>query len=91
MFFNFHYYVLDNISETIIGQFYAKSERMAKKMMEGFDFKKANLDPKDVTLVMQNSPISCYETYDEIMKSDLFSEVDFVQMDFDFDGEEHDA
>lgn len=68
MIFNYVYYVVDKVSETVIGSFFAKSEAMANKMMKGFDFKKANLDPDDVEVYRDPLKIRAYETYSEVMK-----------------------
>ena len=87
MFYNFVYYVLDKVSETIIGSFPAKSEALANKIMKGFDFKKANLDPADVEVYRDPKSVRVYETYSEVMKdlgvtANLFN---FQQNLFDFE------
>ena len=87
MIFTYVYYVVDKVSETIIGSFFAKSEAMASKMMKGFDFKKANLDPDDVEVYRDPLKVRSYETYSEVMKdlgvkANLFN---FHQELFDFE------
>lgn len=63
------YYLLDNVSETIIGNFFAKNDRMAEKVLDQFDFEKAHLDREDVSLFIDERQIFLYETYDEVVKS----------------------
>jgi len=65
----YNYYVLDDVSETILGTFVAKSEAMACRIMKGFDFKKANLTPDDITVYRDPCGFEVYETYDAVNSS----------------------
>lgn len=78
MYYNKIYYVLDTISETIIGSFYAKSDRMAKKMMDTFDFNKANLSRDDVLVIPDPKTVPICETFYEVVNNDWPS-FDFSQ------------
>ena len=84
--YTFRYYVLDTVSETIIGSFFANTRSMAQKIMDTFDFKKANLDPKDVYVYMDPFKSSIFETYDEVMDSigQECNEFEFQQRVLDF-------
>lgn len=62
----YNYYVLDDVSETILGTFVAKSEAMASRIMKGFDFKKANLAPDDISVYRDPNGFEVYETYDTV-------------------------
>lgn len=78
MYSNFVYYILDIVSETIIGSFFAKSEAMANKIMKGFDFKKANLDSSEIEVYRDPVKHQVFETFEEVkknigIKSNLFN------------------
>lgn len=66
---NRFFYVLDKVSETIIGNFWASTDAMAVKILKSFDFKKANLDPSDVFVCSCPECIRVCETYDEVIQS----------------------
>lgn len=68
MFTNKIYYILDTVSETIIGMFYAKSDRMAQKLMDEFDFKKARLDPQDVRVIPDPKNFAVCDTFYEVVQ-----------------------
>lgn len=93
MYRNFVYYVLDTVSETIIGTFNAKSDLMATRIMAKFDFKKANLSPDDVEVYRNPDPMDIFETYGEVIKTIGVSSniLDFCQDKLDFDKEAKDG
>lgn len=84
MFTNKIYYILDAVSETILGTFYAKSDRMAQKVMDGFDFKKAHLDPSDVVVFSDPNNFPVCETFDEVIQKG-WPEFNFAQKVLDFE------
>lgn len=69
MYINYIYYILDIVSETIIGSFFAKSDVMANKIMKGFDYKKANLDPSDIEVYRDPVKHQVFETFEEVRKT----------------------
>jgi hypothetical protein len=90
---NFLFYILDKVSETIIGTFWAKSEAMAIRLMKAFDYKKANLDPNDVVVYVDPCFQNVNETYTEVMQN-IGKESNILKLDqmiFDFDGDNKNA
>lgn len=87
MYTNYKYYVLDTVSETIIGSFWAKSDAMARKILSGFDFQKARLSIEDVLLMKDPTSFKDLETYTEVVEHDMF-EIDItslIQKDLPFE------
>lgn len=73
MYGNYKYYVLDTVSETIIGSFWAKSDAMARKILSTFDTKKARISFEDILL--RKDPLSFVEleTYTEVLNTDCLN------------------
>lgn len=71
---NYHYYLLDSVSETILGQFFAKTPRMADKIVNAFDFEKAHVNRDDCVLLVDPEFHRQFETYDELTNSDLMQD-----------------
>ena len=66
MYYQNIYYVIDLVSQTVLGTFYAKNEAMAQKIMKGFDLKKANMDPNDIAVYYDPVDVKVYETFEDV-------------------------
>lgn len=82
------YYLLDTVSETILGSFEAKSEAMARRVLNAFDFDKAKLSRTDCVVLCFAPDISHLETYDEVINSKFTKNCDELLKQDVFDFEE---
>jgi len=82
------YYLLDTVSETILGSFEAKSDAMARRILDTFDFDKAKLSRNDCMVVVYNPPISRLESFEEVNNSQFTKDCTYllVQEVIDFGG-----
>lgn len=78
------YYLIDDVSETIIGSFWARSDAMAQKMIDSFDFKKANLSPSDVRCVYDPTLFAVCESHSDLFHM-KFPEFNYKQRCLDFE------
>lgn len=78
------YYLVDDVSETILGSFWARSESMAQKIIDSFDFKKANLSPSEVRCVYDPKPFGVCESHSDIYHMH-FPEFNYKQRCLEFE------
>lgn len=74
----YHFYLVDTVSETILGQFFAKSSAMAKRMIDAFDFEKAKLSKDDCKIYCDMILHRQFETFSELPNTENVEDVTYL-------------
>lgn len=77
MIIQYRYYVVDFISEKIIGSFFASSYNMAVRILRNFDLEKAKLTWNDILVFKDPNGIKEYESLSELRSLKKGDIVDF--------------